>query len=435
MGNIVAIVGRPNVGKSTFFNRLIGERKAIMDDESGVTRDRHYGKTEWTGIPFTVIDTGGYVVGSEDVFEAAIRRQVEVAIEEADVVLFMVDTQSGLHPLDEEFAKVLRRYEKPVLLVANKAETVDRTQQAAEFYALGFDKIFPISAQTGSGTGDLLDEVVKHLTPAPDTDPYEGIPRIAIIGKPNVGKSSFVNLLLGEERNIVTDIAGTTRDAIDTHYKAFGKEFILTDTAGLRRKNRIKDSIEFYSVMRTLRAVEQSDICIMMIDAQEGVTAQDISILRLAEKDGKGMVLMVNKWDLIEKDHMTYKRYLDAIREKLSPMDYIPVLFTSVLNKQRVFQTIETAIRVYENKQKRIPTSKLNDVMQQVMAHYPPPAYRGHHIKIKYVTQLPTRVPSFAFFCNHPKYVPETYRRYLENQLRKHFDFEGVPVRLYFREK
>ncbi|GIV39674.1 MAG: GTPase Der [Thermonema sp.] len=435
MGNIVAIVGRPNVGKSTFFNRLIGERKAIMDDESGVTRDRHYGKTEWTGVPFTVVDTGGYVVGSEDVFEAAIRRQVEVAIQEADVVLFMVDTQAGLHPLDEEFAKVLRRYEKPVLLVANKAETPDRTQQAAEFYALGFDKVFPISAQTGSGTGDLLDEVVKHLTPEPDTNPYEGIPRIAIIGKPNVGKSSFVNLLLGEDRNIVTDIAGTTRDAIDTHYKAFGKEFILTDTAGLRRKNRIKDSIEFYSVMRTLRAVEQSDICIMMIDAQEGVTAQDISILRLAEKDGKGMVLMVNKWDLIEKDHMTYKRYLDAIREKLSPMDYIPVLFTSVLNKQRVFQTIETAIRVYENKQKRVPTSKLNEVMQQVMAHYPPPAYRGHHIKIKYVTQLPTRVPSFAFFCNHPKYVPETYRRYLENQLRKHFDFEGVPIRLYFREK
>ncbi|WP_038028452.1 ribosome biogenesis GTPase Der [Thermonema rossianum] len=435
MGNIVAIVGRPNVGKSTFFNRLIGERKAIMDDESGVTRDRHYGKTEWTGVPFTVVDTGGYVVGSEDVFEAAIRRQVEVAIQEADVVLFMVDTQAGLHPLDEEFAKVLRRYEKPVLLVANKAETPDRTQQAAEFYALGFDKIFPISAQTGSGTGDLLDEVVKHLTPTPDVDPYEGIPRIAIIGKPNVGKSSFVNLLLGEERNIVTDIAGTTRDAIDTHYKAFGKEFILTDTAGLRRKNRIKDSIEFYSVMRTLRAVEQSDICIMMVDAQEGITAQDISILRLAEKDGKGMVLMVNKWDLIEKDHMTYKHYLDAIRQKLSPMDYIPVLFTSVLNKQRVFQTIETAIRVYENKQKRVPTSKLNDVMQQVIAHYPPPAYRGHHIKIKYITQLPTRVPSFAFFCNHPKYIPETYRRYLENQLRKHFDFEGVPIRLYFREK
>ncbi|NIK74214.1 GTP-binding protein [Thermonema lapsum] len=435
MGNIVAIVGRPNVGKSTFFNRLIGERKAIMDDESGVTRDRHYGKTEWNGTPFTVVDTGGYVVGSEDVFEAAIRRQVEIAIEESDVVLFMVDTQSGLHPLDEEFAKVLRRYDKPIMVVANKAETLDRTQQAAEFYTLGFDKIFPISAQTGSGTGDLLDEVVKHLTPTSGIAPDEGIPRIAIIGKPNVGKSSFVNLLLGEERNIVTDIAGTTRDAIDTHYKSFGKEFILTDTAGLRRKNRIKDSIEFYSVMRTLRAIEQSDVCIMMVDAQEGITSQDISILRLAEKDGKGMVLMVNKWDLIEKDHMTYKRYLDVIRQKISPMDYIPVLFTSVLNKQRVFQTIETAIRVYENKQQRVPTSKLNEVMQQVIAHYPPPAYRGHHIKIKYITQLPTRVPSFAFFCNHPKYIPETYRRYLENQLRKHFDFEGVPIRLYFREK
>jgi GTP-binding protein len=435
MGNIVAIVGRPNVGKSTFFNRLIGERKAIMDDESGVTRDRHYGKTEWNGTPFTVVDTGGYVVGSEDVFEAAIRRQVEIAIEESDVVLFMVDTQSGLHPLDEEFAKVLRRYDKPTMVVANKAETLDRTQQAAEFYTLGFDKIFPISAQTGSGTGDLLDEVVKHLTPTSGIAPDEGIPRIAIIGKPNVGKSSFVNLLLGEERNIVTDIAGTTRDAIDTHYKSFGKEFILTDTAGLRRKNRIKDSIEFYSVMRTLRAIEQSDVCIMMVDAQEGITSQDISILRLAEKDGKGMVLMVNKWDLIEKDHMTYKRYLDVIRQKISPMDYIPVLFTSVLNKQRVFQTIETAIRVYENKQQRVPTSKLNEMMQQVIAQYPPPAYRGHHIKIKYITQLPTRVPSFAFFCNHPKYIPETYRRYLENQLRKHFDFEGVPIRLYFREK
>jgi GTP-binding protein len=321
------------------------------------------------------------------------------------------------------------------MVVANKAETLDRTQQAAEFYTLGFDKIFPISAQTGSGTGDLLDEVVKHLTPTSGIAPDEGIPRIAIIGKPNVGKSSFVNLLLGEERNIVTDIAGTTRDAIDTHYKSFGKEFILTDTAGLRRKNRIKDSIEFYSVMRTLRAIEQSDVCIMMVDAQEGITSQDISILRLAEKDGKGMVLMVNKWDLIEKDHMTYKRYLDVIRQKISPMDYIPVLFTSVLNKQRVFQTIETAIRVYENKQQRVPTSKLNEVMQQVIAQYPPPAYRGHHIKIKYITQLPTRVLSFAFFCNHPKYIPETYRRYLENQLRKHYDFEGVPIRLYFREK
>lgn len=435
MANLIAIVGRPNVGKSTLFNRLVGTRQAIMHDQSGVTRDRHYGRSEWAGVSFTIIDTGGYVADSEDIFERAIRQQVELAVEQADVILFVVDTQSGLHPLDQEFAKVLRRQAKPIFVVANKAETPARLQQAHEFYALGFEHVYPVSAQTGSGTGDLLDAVIRHLKPNEATSTQESLPRIAIIGKPNVGKSSFVNVLLGEERSIVTDIAGTTRDAIDAHYKAFGKEFILTDTAGLRRKSRIKDNIEFYSVMRTLRAIENSSVCIMMIDAQEGITAQDISILHLAEKAGKGMVIMVNKWDLIEKDHMTYKRYQDAIITKISPMDYIPILFTSVINKQRVYQTIEMAIQVYENKHKRIPTSQLNDVLQKSIAQYPPPAHRGQLIKIKYITQLPTSTPSFALFCNHPKYISTSYQRYLENQIRKHFGFEGVPLRLYFREK
>jgi GTP-binding protein len=435
MPNIVAIVGRPNVGKSTLFNRLTESKDAITDDQAGVTRDRHYGLAEWLNKTFTVIDTGGYVVGSDDVFEAAIRNQVSIAIEEASVILFMVDTREGLHPLDKEFAKILRRSKKPVYVVANKAETIERNQQAHEFYELGLGEIFPISAENGSGTGDLLDAIIKHFSDKAHENPYAGLPRFAILGRPNVGKSSFLNALVGSDRSIVTDIAGTTRDAIDTHYKLYGKEFILTDTAGLRKKTKVKDSIEFYSVMRSLRALEECDVCIMLLDATQGLESQDVNILRLAEKLKKGMVLMVNKWDLIEKDSKTAKNYEDAIRKKLAPMDYLPIIFSSVIEKKRIFQVIEKACEVYENRQKRIPTSQLNDVMLNIIEKYPPPFIKGKYVKIKYVTQLPNKTPAFAFFCNLPQYIQETYQRYLENQLRKNFDFEGVPLQLFFRKK
>ena len=435
MANIVAIVGRPNVGKSTLFNRLIEQRVAIMDNQSGVTRDRHYGRAEWTDHFFTVIDTGGYVVGSEDVFEEAIREQVQMALEEATVVLFVVDTMSGLSPLDEDFADVLRRSKKPVFLVANKAETSERRQAASEFYSLGMGDPYPISSQTGSGTGELLDEVIKHFPKGEEEDPDAGIPRIAIIGRPNVGKSSFVNTLLGKERNIVTDIAGTTRDATNTRYKAFGKDFILTDTAGLRRKARVSDNIEFYSTLRTIKAMEASDVCIVMLDATRGLESQDMTIIGQAIKSKKGVVIMVNKWDAIEKDQKTADVWKKEINQRMAPIDYLPIIFTSVHEKQRIFQVMEKAMQVYENKSKRIATSKINELMQPEVEAYPPPALKGKYVKIKYMLQVPTPSPTFIFFCNLPQYIKESYERFLENKLREHFDFEGVPLTLFFRQK
>jgi GTPase len=435
MANIVAIVGRPNVGKSTFFNRLIEQRKAIMDDQSGVTRDRHYGYAQWTEHYFTVIDTGGYVVGSEDVFEGAVREQVEIALEEATVIYFMVDTDTGITDLDKEFANVVRRSKTPVFLLANKAETQERRDAAAEFYELGLGEPYPISAETGSGTGDLLDDTIKYFVNEDPEEPEAGIPRIAIIGRPNVGKSSFLNVLTGKERSIVTDIAGTTRDSIHTRYKAYGKDFILIDTAGIRRKSRVKESIEFYSVLRSVKALEESDVCIVMLDASRGLEGQDLSILGLADRAKKGIVLMVNKWDLVEKDSKTADKIKKEMLERMAPMDYMPILFASVNEKQRIFQVMEKAMEVYENKTKKITTSKLNEVMQVEIEKYPPPAYRGKHIKIKYMIQLPTHSPTFVFFCNHPKYIKESYIRFLENRMRENFGFEGVPITLFFREK
>ncbi|QHT66418.1 ribosome biogenesis GTPase Der [Rhodocytophaga rosea] len=435
MANIVAIVGRPNVGKSTLFNRLIESRKAIMDDVSGVTRDRHYGYAEWTGKFFTVIDTGGYVVGSDDIFEGAIREQVEIAIEEASVVLFMVDLDTGLTDLDKDFASVLRKSKKPVFVVANKADTNLKAQMSSEFYALGLGEVYPISSQNGSGTGDLLDEVVKHFPDEGIENPEAGIPRFAVLGRPNVGKSSFVNVLLGKERSIVTDIAGTTRDSIHTHYNAFGKEFILIDTAGLRKKSKVNDNIEFYSVLRTIQALEEADVCIVMLDATRGIESQDVNIISLAAKNKKGIVIMVNKWDLVEKDQATAKKFTDTILERLAPMDYFPIIFTSVIEKQRIFKAIEKAVEVFENRTKKISTSSLNDVMLKEIEHYPPPAIKGKFVKIKYITQLPTHTPVFAFFCNLPQYIQPAYERYLENKLREHFDFEGVPIAVVFRKK
>lgn len=435
MGNIVAIVGRPNVGKSTLFNRLTESRKSIMDNFSGVTRDRLYGQADWNGKFFTVIDTGGYVVGSQDIFEEAIREQVEIAIEESTVIVFVVDCLTGVTDLDKEFSNILRRYKKPVLMAANKVDESIKGVLAYEFYELGLGEIFPISSANGSGTGELLDEVIKHFQEEGNEDPYEGIPKIAVLGRPNVGKSSFINLLLGKDRNIVTDIAGTTRDSIDTHYKAFNKEFILTDTAGIRRKSKITDNIEFYSVMRSIKALESADVCIVMLDASRGIESQDVNIIALADKNGKGIVIMVNKWDLIEKDSKTAKKFTDEINERLAPIDYAPIIFTSVLDKQRIFQTVERAIKVYDNKSKKISTSELNKVMLEEIANYPPPALKGKFIKIKYITQVPAQKPTFVFFCNLPQYIQVSYERYLENQIRKHFDFEGVPIQLFFRKK
>lgn len=435
MSNIVAIVGRPNVGKSTLFNRLVEQRKAIMHDVSGVTRDRHYGYGEWNGKHFTIIDTGGYVTGSEDKFESQIRTQVEVALEEASVILFMVDVAVGITGLDKDFANVIRTTNKPVYLVANKADNAERQFAANEFYALGFDEVYPVSSVSGAGTGELLDEVVQHFKEIGIEDPEAGIPRFAILGRPNVGKSSFVNTLLGEERTIVTDEAGTTRDSIDTHYKMYGKDFILVDTAGIRKKARVKENIEFYSVLRALQALEESNVCIIIIDAERGLEGQDLNLLGLARRNNKGILIMVNKWDLIEKDSKTADKFRKEIAERLGEMSYIPVIFTSVVNKQRIFQAIEKAMEVYENLKKRIPTSKLNEVMLKEIEKYPPPAVRGHYIKIKYITQLPGKSPAFAFFCNHPQHIRASYMRYLENKIRDHFGFEGVPLRIYFRKK
>ncbi len=437
MANIVAIVGRPNVGKSTLFNRLVEERKAIEDNLSGVTRDRHYGHAQWSGKFFSVIDTGGYVTGSEDIFEAEIRKQVKLAIEEADVILFVVDCNDGLTDLDSEFANELRGTKKPLYIVANKADNREKAFMANEFYAMGLSdyEIFPIAAVSGSGTGELLDAVITHFKDEGEEDPDAGVPKISILGRPNVGKSSFLNALLGQERSIVTDEAGTTRDAIHTRYKFFGKDFIITDTAGIRKKGKVKEDIEFYSVMRSLRTLEESDVVIVMVDATRGLEAQDINLIGLAIKNNKGIMIMVNKWDLIEKDHKTMNKIKDEMLDRLGEHKWIPIIFTSVVEKQRIFQAIELAVKVYENKTRRVTTSKLNDVMLQEIEKYPPPAWKGKYIKIKYVTQLPTKNPVFAFFCNLPQYIKDPYTRYLENRLRENFDFEGVPVKIVYKNK
>ncbi|WP_345949750.1 ribosome biogenesis GTPase Der [Mucilaginibacter sp. PAMB04274] len=433
MSNIVAIVGRPNVGKSTLYNRLTESRKAIVDDFSGVTRDRHYGIAEWVGRTFNVIDTGGYVANSEDVFEAAIREQVVIAIEEATSILFVVDVTTGITDLDDEIASILRKGKKPVFVVVNKVDNNSQQSDATEFYALGLGEIYNISSMTGSGTGELLDEVIKTF----DEEPAEEntLPKYAIVGRPNVGKSSIINALIGQERNIVTPIAGTTRDSIHIHYNRYGHEFMLIDTAGLRKKTKVRENIEFYSVMRTIKALEEADVVILMVDAVEGLESQDINIFHLAEKNKKGLVIVVNKWDLIEKNNKTVKVFEEQIQEKIAPFTDVPIVFTSVLEKQRLLKVLETAQEVYNNRSKKVPTSKLNDVMLPIIESYPPPSIKGKHVKIKYATQINGTSPMFAFFCNLPQYIKEPYRRFIENKLRENFDFGGVPVQIFFRQK
>lgn len=433
MSNIVAIVGRPNVGKSTLFNRLIGERQAIIDNTPGVTRDRHYGASFWNGKNFTVVDTGGFVKDSEDVFEAAIRSQVKIAMEEAAVIIFMVDVVTGVTDLDDQVADMLRRSKKEVFLVVNKSDNSERVLQGAEFYGMGFENTFFISSMSGSGTGELLDAVAEKIIEEPPID--SNLPKFAIVGQPNVGKSSLLNALLGEERNIVTDIAGTTRDTIHTHYNKYGKEFIIVDTAGIRKKAKVEEDLEFYSVMRAIKALDESDVILLLIEAQMGIEAQDLNILRLAQRRHKGIVIVVNKWDLVEKETNTARDYEKTIKEKIAPFNDVPIVFTSVLEKQRIFKVIEVALEVQENRIRKVKTSQLNDVMLEAIEHYQPPAHRGHLIKIKYVTQLPLYYPAFAFFCNHPKHVKESYKNYLENQLRKNFNFTGVPIEIFFRQK
>lgn len=436
MNNIVAIVGRPNVGKSTFFNRLIQRRDAIVDSVSGVTRDRNYGKSEWNGKAFSVIDTGGYIKGSEDIFEAEIRRQVELAIDEADAILFVVDVEEGITPMDDEVAKLLRKVEKPVLLVINKVDNAMRAADAVEFYSLGLGEYFTISGMNGSGTGELLDKLVEVLPELPEVEEEENpLPKFTVVGRPNAGKSSFINALIGEDRFVVTDIAGTTRDAIDTTYNRFGFEFKLVDTAGIRRKAKVKEDLEFYSVMRSVRAIEHSDVCILMIDATRGFESQDQNIFWLAQKNRKGVVILVNKWDLIEKDTMTSKQYEAIIRKEIEPFTDVPILFVSALTKQRLLKALEAAVKVYENRSQRIPTSKFNEMMLPIIEHTPPPAIKGKYIKIKYCMQLPTPTPQFVFFANLPQYVKESYKRFIENKLRENYDFSGVPIDIYFRKK
>lgn len=433
MGNIVAIVGRPNVGKSTLYNRLVGARDAITDDFSGVTRDRKYGFSDWNGKRFTVVDTGGFVSSSEDVFEAAIRQQVRIAINEAAVILFMVDSQTGVTDLDENIAKMLRRSDKPVYLVVNKVDSSRSYFEANEFWSLGFENTFFIASVSGSGTGDLLDAVVEHVHNEPELETE--LPKFAIIGRPNVGKSSLTNALLGEDRNIVTPIAGTTRDPIHSHYNKFGKEFILIDTAGIRKKTKVEEDLEFYSVMRAIRAVEEADVCLLILDATQGLEGQDLNIVRLALKRHKGMVILVNKWDLVTKETNTARDYEKAIKHRMEPFDDIPVMFISALEKQRIFQAMEIALEVYENRSRRIKTSELNEIMLAAIEAIPPPSVHGRFPKFKYVTQLPTPFPSFAFFVNNPNYVRDSYIQYLENQLRKNFKFTGSPIEVYIRAK
>ncbi|WP_421812968.1 ribosome biogenesis GTPase Der [Flagellimonas sp.] len=433
MGAIVAIVGRPNVGKSTFFNRLIQRREAIVDAVSGVTRDRHYGKSDWNGKEFSVIDTGGYVVGSDDVFEKEIDKQVELAIDEADAIIFMVDVESGVTGMDEDVAKLLRRVDKPTFLAVNKVDNSKRLADAVEFYSLGLGEYYPLSSINGSGTGELLDALVKVL---PEEKEEESeLPRFAVVGRPNAGKSSFINALIGEDRYIVTDIAGTTRDSIDTKYNRFGFEFNLVDTAGIRRKAKVKEDLEFYSVMRSVRAIEYCDVCIVMLDATRGFDGQVQNIFWLAQRNNKGIVILVNKWDLVEKETNSVKEYTAKIKEVISPFEDVPILFVSVLNKQRIYKAIETAVEVYKNRSKRIPTRKLNDIMLPIIEKTPPPSTKGKYVKIKFCTQLPTPYPQFAFFCNLPQYVKDPYKRFLENKIRQNFDFTGVPMTIFMRKK
>ncbi len=436
MGNIIAIVGRPNVGKSTLFNRLTESSHAIVKEVSGVTRDRIYGRGEWNGIPFSVIDTGGYVKGSEDIFEGEIRKQVEIAIEEANVILFVVDATTGIVDLDETVANILRKTKKKILVIANKVDNNDRVGMSAEFWSFGLGDVFDLSAANGSGTGEILDEVVKYFDKEdPRGEEEEGLPRIAVVGKPNVGKSSMINALTGEERNIVTNISGTTRDSIDTRYKAFGFDFMLIDTAGIRKKAKVTEDIEYYSVLRSVRTIENSDVCIFMIDATEGIQKQDLTIYYMIEKNHKGVVVLVNKWDLVEKDTMTAVEYEKKLRNDLAPYNDVPIIFTSAITKQRIHKALEKAMEVYENRTKKISTSELNDVLLPIIDSNPPPSLKGKYVKIKYVQQLPTHAPAFAFFCNLPQYIPDSYKRFLENRLREMYNFEGVPVRIYFRKK
>lgn len=435
MKNIVAIVGRPNVGKSTLFNRLTESRKAIVDEASGVTRDRQYGVSTWGKHEFSLIDTGGYVKGSEDEFEGEIRKQVIIALDEANVILFVVDAAVGITDLDQAVANLLRKTKKKILVVANKVDNNARIADAAEFYNFGLGDVYNISSINGSGTGDLLDDVIKQFDDVEEIEESD-IPRIAIIGRPNVGKSSFINTLIGEERNIVTPMAGTTRDAVGTRYNSYGFDFILTDTAGLRKKSKVDEDIEFYSVMRSIRAIENADVCVLLIEAHEGMMAQDMNIYSLAVKNKKGIVIMVNKWDVVnDKGSNTMKEFKEQIVKKISPFTDVPIIFTSVHEKQRIYDVLETAIKVYQNRVRKISTSKLNDVMLPIFENNPPPSVKGKFVKVKYVTMLPTHKPTFAFYCNHPKYIKEPYKRYIENRLREHFDFSGVPMQLFFREK
>lgn len=434
MSRIVAIVGRPNVGKSTLFNRLTDSREAIVDETSGVTRDRNYGTASWNGVDFSVIDTGGYVEKSDDIFEGEINKQVKLAIEEADIILFMVDVATGIHDLDSAVASMLRRVDKKIILVVNKVDNNERYVDATEFYSLGLGEYFPISSANGSGTGDLLDEIVKSL-PSEEPQVAPDLPRVAIVGRPNVGKSSLVNSLLGEERNIVTPIAGTTRDSIYTRYNKFNHDFLLVDTAGLRKKGKVSEDIEFYSVMRAVRTIENSDICLLLIDATRGLEAQDLNILSLIQKNNKGMIVLVNKWDLVEKDNNTAALVEKEIRERTAPFTDYPVLFISAINKQRIHKVLELIEQVNTNRNRKISTSELNEVMLGIVSNNPPPSLKGKYVKIKYVTQLPVYTPTFAFFCNLPQYIREPYKRFLENRLREKYDFSGVPIRIYFRKK
>lgn len=435
MSNIIAIVGRPNVGKSTLFNRLVESRAAIVDDVSGVTRDRHYGKSVWNGKEFSVIDTGGYVMNSGDIYEDEIKKQVHLAIDEADAIIFVVDVESGVTDLDDAVAQILRKVEKPVFIAVNKVDNNQRIADSYEFYNLGLGELYCISSINGSGTGDLLDKVVEAL---PDLGPLEDesdIPRFAIIGRPNVGKSSMINALVGEERHIVTDVAGTTRDANFTRFNKFGHDFILADTAGLRKKSKVEENIEFYSVMRSIRAIESSDVCLLLIDATRGIEAQDVSILNLIVRNKKGVVILVNKWDLVEKDHKSTKEFTEIIKERIAPFTDVPVVFTSALTKQRILKAFELAMEVYENRKKKIQTSKLNELMLEAIEQFSPPTNKGKYIKIKYVTQLPTPTPTFAFFANLPQYVKAPYKRYLENKIREYFNFTGVPISIVVKSK
>jgi GTP-binding protein len=435
MSHVVAIVGRPNVGKSTLFNRLIGERKAIIDNISGVTRDRIYGWSDWNGKDFTVVDTGGFVHGSDDVFEAAIRSQVTIAIEEAEVIIFMVDVTTGITDLDEEVANMLRKSNKKIFVAVNKVDNNKRQMMANEFWSLGFENTFFLSSISGSGTGEILDAIVEVLPPEESDNTEEGIPKLALVGQPNVGKSSMTNALLGEDRNIVTNIPGTTRDSIYTKYNKYGHEFYLIDTAGIRKKSKVHEDLEFYSVIRAVKAIDEADICLLMLDAQDGLEAQDLSILGLIQRRKKGVVILVNKWDLVDKETNTARDFELKLKEKIAPFNDVPIIFTSVLEKQRIFKAIEAAIEVNNNRTRKIKTSELNDYIQDVMERTPPPAHRGKFIKIKYVTQLPLYYPAFAFFCNHPKHVKESYKNFLENKMREKYDFKGVPISIFFREK